>query len=146
MKFTKRISHTDMTSPQHLTDDIGLCYYDPEREELLEFTPESKIVLGAFERNVRRFYLVKPSELIKGGAYTYAVVTFKSTAPSVIVKSKAPEDYLTAAELFRDIDANNQTVIFFSHYTSEVMPLDVYIESKSPMGEEVELVVDIEVR
>jgi hypothetical protein len=41
--------------PYGLRDDIGLCYFDPETEKLVEFHPNLNFVLGPFEKSVRRF-------------------------------------------------------------------------------------------
>lgn len=132
-------------APSHLTDEVGMCYYDPKTEDLKEFDPSVVIHTGPFERSVRRFYLVKPSGTIRGQLYTQAKIKVESQSPHVEHKVKVGLDNISIPSDFIEYDLNNEIIVLFSHHTTGVIPIDLYTRCNIANSLEATLALSLEV-
>lgn len=133
-------------SPSSLTDDIGLCYYDPTTETLKEFDPSVSITVGPFEYSVRRFYIVKPNDTIKGSNYTQIKLKVESGASVIQNKIKiGRENLLSIPSDFAEYGVNNEVIALFGHHTTGIIPVDILTHCESPMGITTSMSVTLEV-
>ena len=61
----------------NVINGIGLCYFDPETEQLNEFGSQEVLYITPFEESVRRYYLVKNSDFIDNKKPASRQVFFK---------------------------------------------------------------------
>ena len=131
--------------PYGLNDDIGLCYFDPETEKLVEFHPNLNFVLGPFEKSVRRFYLIKPSQFVNGIKASYCKIKIFSDNSVIDFKIRLGSERISYIEDFEDISPSEPLTVFFSAYPSGIIPLDIYTESKTNSSRMLNIDVDLEV-
>lgn len=131
--------------PYNLEDDIGVCYFDPEIEQLREFHPGLSFIVNPFETSVRRFYIVKPSTQVKGVSVMYTNISFKSVSEDIVFKVRLANERISSVEDFYDVTPENKLNIFFNTYPSGIIPIDVYIESKTNSNIITDVSIDLEV-
>lgn len=117
--------------PNGLIDDVGLCYFDPIEEKLVELTSDASIVINPFEETVRRFYLIKPSRTISGRVPLYFKVGLDNISELLEFKLKTGEERLSYVGDYYETPPNNTITIYSSPYPSGIIPLDVYCKSKT---------------
>lgn len=120
---------------------IGLCYFDPSVEQLIEFNTSQVIEVAPFEEGVRRFYLIRTdSSLVP----TYAYITITGSNTSLTIKAKDSELF-SEVDAFINIPPDNTAVVNFSRYSNWLVPIDVYIRSNNPIKSGTTLNIKIEV-
>lgn len=132
-------------APGHLTDDIGLCFYEPRTEQLREFDNTVSIVLGPFERTVRRFYVVKPSGTIQGQTLSKLKVKIEASSSSIEQKVKVGQEDLSIPSDFSEYQANNEIIILLSEYSTGIIPIDVLSHSLVPTNHTTSVSITLEV-
>lgn len=120
-----------LTPISNVINGIGLCYFDPESEQLIEFGHQEDLYVTPFEESVRRYYLVKNSDLVGGTRPLFASISITSNNSDLEVKlAKGPIRISDKAEYY-DVEINNTLTLFFNEYPSGVTPLDLYFKSYS---------------
>ena len=125
----KTVDSLDLST--NVSRGIGLCYFDPETEQLNEFGSQEFLFVTPFEEIVRRYYLVKNSDIIDNKKPIFASISFSSSNSDVTVKVAKGYSRVTDRAEFYDIEANNELLIFFNEYSSGIIPLDIYTKSNS---------------
>lgn len=125
----KTVDSLDLST--NVSRGIGLCYFDPETEQLNEFGSQEFLYITPFEENVRRYYLVKTSDSIDNKKPIYASISFTSENLDLSIKIAKGYQRVTDKAEFYDVSDNNELIVFFNEYSSGIIPLDVYIKSNS---------------
>lgn len=115
----------------NVSKGIGLCYFDPETEQLNEFGTQEYLYITPFEENVRRYYLVKNSDNIDNKRPIFASVSIISNNSDIDIKVSKGYERVTDKAEFYDVEINNELLIFFNEYPSGIIPLDIYMKSNS---------------
>lgn len=115
--------------PTNLSNVIGLCYFDPVTEKLVEFNSSEKIYLTPFENTVRRYYLVVTNPVYQGARLQYATLKVSSEYDDVSVRVLEGLEIVNDKYNFTDIDANNTITVFFNNHATGIIPIDINIES-----------------
>lgn len=115
----------------NVSKGIGLCYFDPETEQLNEFGTQEYLYITPFEENVRRYYLVKNSDNIDNKRPIFASVSIISNNSDIDIKVSKGYERVTDKAEFYDVEINNELLIFFNEYPSGIVPLDIYMKSNS---------------
>ena len=115
--------------PRSLLNNLGLCYFDPVTEKLVEFNNEELIYLTPYENIVRRYYLVIMSDLYNGIKLQYGNIKFSSIYEEVEVKILEGLGTINDKYNFDDVEANNTITVFFNNYSTGIIPIDVNIKS-----------------
>lgn len=115
----------------NVSKGIGLCYFDPETEQLNEFGTQEYLYITPFEENVRRYYLVKNSDNIDNKRPIFASVSIISNNSDIDIKVSKGYERVTDKAEFYDVEINNELLIFFNEYPSGIVPLDMYVKSNS---------------
>ena len=115
----------------NVSKGIGLCYFDPETEQLNEFGTQEYLYITPFEENVRRYYLVKNSDNIDNKRPIFASVSIISNNSDMDIKVSKGYERVTDKAEFYDVEINNELLIFFNEYPSGIVPLDIYMKSNS---------------
>lgn len=119
--------------PTNLSHAIGLCYFDPVSEELVEFNNEEKIYLTPYENTVRRYYLVVSNPIYNGSRLQQATISVSSESEHVHVR------VLEGLELhdkysFEGVDVNNSVTMFFNNHPTGIIPIDINTQSTTAKG------------
>lgn len=130
---------------KNMSESVGLCYFDPETEELKEFSPEETINLTPFEHSVRRFYFVKTAELINNVRPIYVKLTAISNILDIEVKLNVGNERLTSKYDFYDTEINNTVICFFQEYPSGIIPIDLYFKSNTNRELQTDFMIKISV-
>ena len=104
----------------NVINGIGLCYFDPETEQLNEFGSQEVLYITPFEESVRRYYLVKNSDFIDNKKPIYASISVVSNNNDIELKIGKGFERLTDKAEFYDTEINNNLLIFLfihSHST-----------------------------
>lgn len=115
----------------NVSKGIGLCYFDPETEQLNEFGTQEYLYITPFEENVRRYYLVKNSDNIDNKRPIFASISIISNNSDIDIKVSKGYERVTDKAEFYDVEINNELLIFFNEYPSGIVPLDIYMKSNS---------------
>lgn len=115
----------------NVINGIGLCYFDPETEQLNEFGSQEVLYITPFEESVRRYYLVKNSDFIDNKKPIYASISVVSNNNDIELKIGKGYERLTDKAEFYDTEINNNLLIFFNEYSSGIIPLDFFFKSSS---------------
>ena len=115
----------------NVSKGIGLCYFDPETEQLNEVGTQEYLYITPFEENVRRYYLVKNSDNIDNKRPIFASVSIISNNSDIDIKVSKGYERVTDKAEFYDVEINNELLIFFNEYPSGIVPLDIYMKSNS---------------
>lgn len=115
----------------NVINGIGLCYFDPETEQLNEFGSQEVLYITPFEESVRRYYLVKNSDFIDNKKPIYASISVISNNSDIELKIGKGYERLTDKADFYDTEINNNLLIFFNEYSSGIIPLDFFFKSNS---------------
>lgn len=115
----------------NVSKGIGLCYFDPETEQLNEFGTQEFLYITPFEENVRRYYLVKNSDSIDNKKPIFASIKITSDNSDIDMKVSKGYERVTDRAEFYDVEINNELLLFFNEYPSGIIPLDVYMKSNS---------------
>lgn len=115
----------------NVINGIGLCYFDPETEQLNEFGSQEVLYITPFEESVRRYYLVKNSDFIDNKKPIYASISVVSNNNDIELKIGKGFERLTDKAEFYDTEINNNLLIFFNEYSSGIIPLDFFFKSSS---------------
>lgn len=111
-------------SPNYKTKrGIGICYYDPVEESLIEFNPTTKIPVYPMEEGFRRFYIVKDDTSLN-----FNIVTIKASTTSSDYIVKTISDNTINIE---EIESNNLLIDFFSSHPNGIIPFYFYIKSNT---------------
>lgn len=129
--------------PTSLRGTLGLCYFDPVSEKLVEFNNEEKIYLTPFENSVRRYYLVVSNPIYNGTRLQYATIKVSSAYDDVTVKVLEGLEIVNDRYNYEDLEANNTITVFFNNYPSGHIPID--LNTKSLTSKNVKFTVDIEI-
>lgn len=122
---------------------IGLCYFDPTQELLVEFS-NNNINITPFEKSVKRYYLV----VTDFTNLPYRVnIQFTSNLDNLIVKHKVKQNntLLTNKYEYENILESNYSSIMLSQHPSGIVPIDVYFESISHVNYNGSLIVTLDV-
>jgi hypothetical protein len=121
------IDNIDATHKTYTNNGVGLCYFDPHSESLRELSDNS-LNIAPFEENVRRYYLTVDTD---GAIPSTATLHFSSDVYSLVVKHKVKtlSDSLSTTSEFTSILDSNYTTVFFGQHTTDIIPIDVYIQS-----------------
>ena len=133
------------TLKSNVSNSIGLCYFDNTTEQLREFINIENIYLTPFETSVRRYYLVKTSDLIDNLKPTFASMTVISNSTDIDIKISLGKDNLTDIYDFYDLQVNNSINIFFNNYPSGIIPVDFYFKSNTTRKIDINFDINIEV-
>lgn len=128
---------------KNMSKSVGLCYFDPETEELKEFSPEETIHLTPFEHSVRRFYFVKTAEIINNVRPIYVQLTALSNILDIDVKLNVGSERLTSKYDFYDTEINNTVLCFFQEYPSGIIPIDLYFKSNTNQELQTDFIIKI---
>lgn len=132
-------NHLDPLTPTK--NGIGLCFFNPETETLVEFSADSTIPVLPYEDSIKRYYIVRDQSLSNINTIS---ITMTSTNPNFIIKNiKGIID--PESTDFDSVPVNNTNVIFLSEYTSGVIPIDVYVKSNTYSLTKVPLVIEMEI-
>ena len=114
-----------------MSNSVGLCYFDPETEELKEFSPDETINLTPFEHSVRRFYFVKTAEIINNNRPIYVKLVALSNNLDIDIKLNIGNERLTSKYDYYDTEINNTVIAFFTEFPSGIIPIDIYFKSNT---------------
>lgn len=131
--------------PHVISDGIGLCYFDPKTEKLIEFHQGITLSVGPFESSVRRYYLVKPSATINGQHALYANINIQGSVKDVEIKTRLGGDRISYKEDFDSSIDGDPTRVFFNLYPSGIAPIDVLIQSNTNERTNTEISITLEV-
>ena len=92
----------------NVSKGIGLCYFDPETEQLNEFGTQEYLYITPFEENVRRYYLVKNSDNIDNKRPIFASVSIISNNSDIDIKVSKGYERVTDKAEFYDVEINNE--------------------------------------
>lgn len=129
--------------PTSLRGTLGLCYFDPVSERLVEFNSEEKIYLTPFENSVRRYYLVLTNPIYNGTRLQYATIHVSTEYDDISVKVLEGLEVVNDRYNYEDIEANNTITVFFNNYASGIVPLD--INTKSFTSKNVKFTISIDI-
>lgn len=129
--------------PTSLRGTLGLCYFDPVSEKLVEFNSEEKIYLTPYENSVRRYYLVINNPIYNGTRLQYATIHVNSEYEDITVKLLEGLDVLNDKYSFESVTPNNTVTVFFNNYASGIIPLD--INTKSSTASNINFNIDISI-
>ncbi len=102
---------------------VGVCFFDPLSEALIEFNSNTKIPVYPSEESYRRFFIVKDSlESSFLALNTIALQTEATTDYTVKIVNDKSIDISTVPD-------NNTFIEFFSNYPSGIIPFYLYIKS-----------------
>ena len=139
MKVTEipTVGLDNISSSYKTKNGIGVCFFDPLEEVLVEFNSTTKIPVHPTESCFRRFYIVKDSTDLK-----YNIVSLRafSSSSDYIVKSVVDE---TA-----DIDLvpdGNVLIEFFSSHPSGIIPFTLYVKSNTTSYLEADISIELEI-
>ena len=112
---------------------VGICFFDPLSEALIEFNNTTKIPVYPSEEAYRRFFIVKDS--VENSFLALNTVT---------LQTQEAEDYTVKIVNDKSIDIstvpdNNTFIEFFSNHPSGIIPFYLYIKSNTSSYADVEL-------
>lgn len=137
------ITETPDVGLEHISDSyrtkngVGICFFDPLEEVLLEFNETTRIPVYPTETCFRRFYIVKDNF-----ESNFNVVSLRAYSNSSDYKVKTVPDN---TEDISQIPDGNTMMEFFSNYPSGIIPFYFYIESTTTSYLEADLVIEMEV-
>lgn len=138
-----KVTETPGVGLEHISDSyktkngVGICFFDPLTEVLLEFNETTRIPVYPTEACFRRFYIVKDSF-----DSNYNVVSLKAYSVSSDYKIKTVPDKV---EDISQIPDGNVMIEFFSNYPTGIIPFYLYIESTTTSYLEADLILELEV-
>jgi hypothetical protein len=121
---------------------VGLCYFDPLTEELLEISeiPNHFLTVQPFQQVVRKYYLV----VAPGESLSYVQVRIHGegledlySIKSILSNAEPTSDSFSVIPDFNGYRVNSPTA-------GEFIPLHVLISSKTPVNEILNVSIDIE--
>lgn len=126
-----------ISSSYKTKNGVGICFFDPLEEVLLEFNENTRIPVYPTETCFRRFYIVKDNY-----ETNFNTVSLKAYSNSSDYKVKTVPDKVDSIEQIPD---GNVMIEFFSNYPSGIIPFYLYIESTTTSYLEAELIIELEV-
>ena len=138
-----KVTETPGVGLEHISNSyktkngVGICFFDPLTEVLLEFNETTRIPVYPTEACFRRFYIVKDSF-----DSHYNVVSLKAYSVSSDYKIKTVPDKV---EDISQIPDGNVMIEFFSNYPTGIIPFYLYIESTTTSYLEADLILELEV-
>ena len=138
-----KVTETPDVGLEHISNSyktkngVGICFFDPLEEVLLEFNENTRIPVYPTETCFRRFYIVKDNY-----ETNFNTVSLKAYSESSDYKVKTVLDKLDNLEQIPD---GNVMIEFFSNYPSGIIPFYLYIESTTTSYLEAELIIELEV-
>ena len=138
-----KVTETPGVGLEHISDSyktkngVGICFFDPLTEVLLEFNETTRIPVYPTEACFRRFYIVKDSF-----DSNYNVVSLKAYSVSSDYKIKTVPDKV---EDISQIPDGNVMIEFFSNYPTGIIPFYLHIESTTTSYLEADLILELEV-
>lgn len=138
-----KVTETPGVGLEHISDSyktkngVGICFFDPLTEVLLEFNETTRIPVYPTEACFRRFYIVKDSF-----DSNYNVVSLKAYSVSSDYKIKTVPDKV---EDISQIPDGNVMIEFFSNYPTGIIPFYLYIESTTTSYLEADLILELEI-
>lgn len=139
----KTVDKLDIST--NVINGIGLCYFDPETEQLTEFGFREDLYITPFEESVKRYYLVKNSDFIDNKKPIYASISLLSNNSEIEIKLNKGYERISDFAEFYDTEINNSIVIFFNEYSSGIIPLDFYFKSNSNAKVESDFTIKIKI-
>ena len=128
---------------KNMSKSVGLCYFDPETEELKEFSPEEVINLTPYEHSVRRFYFVKTAEIINNVRPMYVKLTAISRNSDIDIKLNIGNERISSKYDYYDTEINNTVISFFIVFNSGVIPIDLYFKSNTNKEIQTDFIINI---
>ena len=138
-----KVTETSNVSLEHISNSkkkkngVGICFFDPLEEVLLEFNENTRIPVYPTETCFRRFYIVNDNY-----ETNFNTVSLKAYSESSDYKVKTVPDKVDNVEQIPD---GNVMIEFFSNYPSGIIPFYLYIESTTTSYLEAELIIELEV-
>ena len=138
-----KVTETPDVGLEHISNSyktkngVGICFFDPLEEVLLEFNENTRIPVYPTETCFRRFYIVKDNY-----ETNFNTVSLKAYSNSSDYKVKTVPDKVDSIEQIPD---GNVMIEFFSNYPSGIIPFYLYIESTTTSYLEAELIIELEV-
>ena len=138
-----KVTETQDVGLEHISNSyktkngVGICFFDPLEEVLLEFNENTRIPVYPTETCFRRFYIVKDNY-----ETNFNTVSLKAYSESSDYKVKTVPDKVDNVEQIPD---GNVMIEFFSNYPSGIIPFYLYIESTTTSYLEAELIIELEV-
>ena len=138
-----KVTETPDVGLEHISNSyktkngVGICFFDPLEEVLLEFNENTRIPVYPTETCFRRFYIDKDDY-----GTNFNTVSLKAYTESSDYKVKTVPDKVDNVEQIPD---GNVMIEFFSNYPSGIIPFYLYIESTTTSYLEAELIIELEV-
>lgn len=126
---------------EHVSEDhktkngIGICFFDPKEEALLEFNPNTTIPIYPNEKSYRKFFIVRDNISLNFNTVILQAETDTSDYTVKIMLNKTD-----------DVAENNTLLEFFSNYPNGIIPFYIYIESNTTSYLETNLKLILEVK
>ena len=139
MKITEipTVGLDHVSSSYKTKNGVGVCFFDPVEEVLIEFNETTKIPVYPTESCYRRFYIVKDSSDLK-----YNIVSLRAFSNSTDYIVKSVTDESSDLDLLPD---GNVLIEFFSSHASGIIPFTLYIESTTTRYLEANISIELEV-
>ena len=131
------VNLTHISIAQKTLNGVGICFFDPVTETLLEFNSNTKIPIYPMEESYRRFFIVRDGINITFNTVTIQTIVENSSYVSKLLFDKV-QDINTVPE-------NNTVIEFFSNFPNGIIPFYLYIKSNSSSYLDVDLKLILEV-
>lgn len=131
------VNLTHISIAQKTLNGVGICFFDPVTETLLEFNSNTKIPIYPMEESYRRFFIVRDGINITFNTVTIQTIVENSSYVSKLLFDKV-QDINTVPE-------NNTIIEFFSNFPNGIIPFYLYIKSNSSSYLDVDLKLILEV-
>lgn len=141
VKKIETINESNLDPNKPTKNGIGLCYFNPETETLVEFNTSSTIPVLPYEDSIKRYYIVRDQSF--SNVNTISITITSSNTDYIIKNIKGIVD--PESSDFDSIPNNNTNVLFLSEHTSGVIPIDVYVKSNTYTLTKVPLTVEIDI-
>ena len=132
----QEVSLKNLSNTRRTLNGIGICYFDPVTETLLEFGTDTKIPILPLEESIRRFYVVKDNYSL---SYNMVSLSINVSSDEYEVKVLSDEHKDPSK-----IPNNNLLIDFFSNHPNGIIPFNVYTKSLTTSYGEVDLEIELE--
>ena len=131
------VNLTHISIAQKTLNGVGICFFDPVTETLLEFNSNTKIPIYPMEESYRRFFIVRDGINITFNTVTIQTIVENSSYVSKLLFDKVQN--------INTVPENNTVIEFFSNFPNGIIPFYLYIKSNSSSYLDVDLKLILEV-